>query len=107
VEQSKGGESQKQPRKKKTPSPKPEVLKLEGSWKDAIRESLKKKSVHLRAGPNPTNAIVLSIEREPHLYIDALCSVAFELLILIVSAQRHEQTCRSKAVGGGCDGSRT
>jgi len=29
--------------KKKTPGPKAEVLKLEGNWKDAIRESLKKK----------------------------------------------------------------
>jgi hypothetical protein len=29
--------------KKKTPGPKGEVLKLEGNWKDAIKESLKKK----------------------------------------------------------------
>jgi hypothetical protein len=27
--------------KKKTPGPKPEVLKLEGNWKDAIKKSLK------------------------------------------------------------------
>jgi hypothetical protein len=33
----------KQQRKKKTPGPKPEVLKLEGDWKDAIRKSLQKK----------------------------------------------------------------
>jgi hypothetical protein len=30
-------------RKKKIPGPKPEVLKLEGNWKDAIKESLKKR----------------------------------------------------------------
>jgi hypothetical protein len=30
-------------RKKKTPGPKPEVLKLEGDWKDAVKESLKLK----------------------------------------------------------------
>jgi hypothetical protein len=30
-------------RKKKTPGPKPEGLKLEGNWKDAIKKSLQKK----------------------------------------------------------------
>jgi len=35
--------AKKQTRKKKTPGPKPEVLKLEGNWKDAVKESLKVK----------------------------------------------------------------
>jgi hypothetical protein len=29
--------------KSATPGPKPEVLKLEGNWKDAIKKSLEKK----------------------------------------------------------------
>jgi hypothetical protein len=32
-----------QKRKPKPRGPKPEILKIEGDWKDAIRESLKKK----------------------------------------------------------------
>jgi len=34
--------AKKPTRKKKAPGPKPEVLKLEGNWKDAIKESLRK-----------------------------------------------------------------
>jgi hypothetical protein len=37
----KSGKQKKKPRK--TPGPKPEALKIEGNWKDAIKESLKKK----------------------------------------------------------------
>jgi len=34
---------QKQSEKKNRPGPKPEVLKIEGSWQDAIKLSLTKK----------------------------------------------------------------
>jgi len=30
-------------KKKATPGPKPEVLKIEGDWKDAVKKSLTKK----------------------------------------------------------------
>jgi hypothetical protein len=34
----------KRPSKKRaTPGPKPDVLKLEGDWKDAVKKSLRKK----------------------------------------------------------------
>jgi hypothetical protein len=33
----------KKPIKPATPGPKPEILKLEGNWKDSIKKSLEKK----------------------------------------------------------------
>jgi hypothetical protein len=37
----KSGKQKKKPHK--TPAPKPEVLKIEGNWKDAIKQALRKK----------------------------------------------------------------
>jgi hypothetical protein len=37
----KSGKQKQKPRK--TPGPKPEVLKIEGDWKDAIKKSFQKK----------------------------------------------------------------
>ena len=34
---------EKRTSKKATPGPKPDVLKLKGNWKDAVRKSLQKK----------------------------------------------------------------
>ncbi len=40
------------PRARKNPGPKPEVLKIEGNWKDAIKKALRKK--HPKEGwPKP------------------------------------------------------
>jgi hypothetical protein len=39
---------QTKPKAHKTPGPKPEVLKIEGNWKDAIKKALRKK--HPEAG---------------------------------------------------------
>jgi hypothetical protein len=33
----------KKSRKKETPGPKPDMLKIEGDWKDAVKKSLQKK----------------------------------------------------------------
>lgn len=35
--------SKKKRKKKEIPGPKPEVLKIDGNWKDAVKKSLEKK----------------------------------------------------------------
>jgi hypothetical protein len=38
-----GEKTAKRPKKAKTPGPKPDMLKLSGKWRDAVKKSLTKK----------------------------------------------------------------